>query len=103
MESSLQEMQGEYETIMDEKEKSNSVKFQGNMLMACINGIEFLNGRFDPFDIKLDGWGEQLNENITDYDEIFGELHEKYKSKASMAPELKLYGRSNVLILQSTI
>jgi hypothetical protein len=90
MESSLLEMQGEYETIMEEKEKSNSVKFQGNMLMACINGLEFLNGRFDPFDIKLDGWGEQLNENISDYDEIFGELHEKYKSKASMAPELKL-------------
>ena len=58
--------------------------------MACINGIEFLNGRFDPFDIKLDGWSEQINENINDYDEIFGELHEKYKSKATMAPELKL-------------
>ena len=90
MESSLTEMQGEYETIMDEKAKQNSVKFQGNMLMAAINGIEFLNGKFDPFDIKLDGWNEQINENITDYDEIFGELHEKYKSKASMAPELKL-------------
>jgi len=75
---------------MDEKSKQNSVKFQGNMLMAAINGIEFLNGRFDPFDIKLDGWSEQINENITDYDDIFGELHEKYKSKASMAPELKL-------------
>jgi hypothetical protein len=90
MESSLQEMQGEYETIMDEKSKSNSIKFQGNMLMACINGIEFLNGKFDPFDIKLDGWGEQVNENINDYDEIFSELYEKYKSKAKMAPELKL-------------
>jgi hypothetical protein len=90
MESSLQEMQGEYETIMEEKAKQNSVKFQGNMMMAVINGIEFLNGRFDPFDIKLDGWGEQLNENINDYDDIFGELYEKYKSKASMAPELKL-------------
>ena len=90
MESSLQEMQGEYETILEEKSKNNSVKFQGNMLMACINGIEFLNGRFDPFDIKLDGWSEQVNENITDYDEIFGELYEKYKSKATMAPELKL-------------
>ena len=90
MESSLLEMQGEYETIMEEKSKQNSVKFQGNMLMAIINGIEFLNGRFDPFDIKLDGWGEQINENITDYDEVFGELYEKYKSKASMAPELKL-------------
>jgi len=90
MESPLSEMQGEYETIMDEKTKQNSVKFQGNMMMAIINGIEFLNNKFDPFDIKLDGWGEQINENITDYDEIFGELYEKYKSRASMAPELKL-------------
>jgi len=83
-------MMGEYETIMEEKTKQNSVKFQGNMLMAVINGIEFLNGKFDPFDIKLDGWSEQIQENVTDYDEIFGELHEKYKSKATMAPELKL-------------
>ena len=90
MESSLQEMMGEYETIMDEKTKLNSIKFQGNMLMAVINGMEFLNNRFDPFDIKLDGWSEQIQENVTDYDEIFGELHEKYKSKATMAPELKL-------------
>jgi hypothetical protein len=90
MESSLQEMMGEYETIMEEKTKLNSVKFQGNMLMAVINGIEFLNNKFDPFDIKLDGWSEQINENINDYDDIFGELYEKYKSKASMAPELKL-------------
>ena len=90
MESSLSEMKGEYEMIVAEKEKQNSVKFQGKMLMACITGIEFLNNRFDPFDVKLDGWGEQVNENINDYDEIFGELHEKYKSKAKMAPELKL-------------
>jgi hypothetical protein len=90
MESSLAEMMGEYETIMEEKSKQNSVKFQGNMLMAAINGIEFLNNRFDPFDIKLDGWSEQVNENINDYDEIFAELYEKYKSRASMAPELKL-------------
>jgi hypothetical protein len=90
MDSSLQEMMGEYETIMEEKTKQNSVKFQGNMLMAVINGIEFLNNKFDPFDVKLDGWSEQVQENITDYDDIFGELHEKYKSKASMAPELKL-------------
>ena len=90
MDSNLQEMMGEYETIVAEKEKTNSIKFQGKMLMAAITGIEFLNNRFDPFDIKLDGLGEQVNENISDYDEIFGELHEKYKSKAKMAPELKL-------------
>ena len=90
MDSDLQEMIGEYETILAEKERTNSIKFQGKMLMACITGIEFLNNRFDPFDVKLDGWGEQINENIDEYDDIFAELHEKYKSKAKMSPELKL-------------
>lgn len=90
MDSDLNEMIGEYETIIAEKEKSNAIKFQGKMMMACITGLEFLNTKFDPFDIKLEGWGEQINENIDDYDEIFAELHEKYKSKAKMSPELKL-------------
>lgn len=90
MDSSLDEMMGEFEMIMAEKEKTNSVKFQGRMLMAAITGLEFLNNRFDPFDVKLDGWSENFNENIDDYDDIFGELHEKYKTKATMAPELKL-------------
>jgi hypothetical protein len=90
MDSSLEEMIGEYETIKSEREKENSVKFQGRMLMAAVTGLEFLNNRFDPFDFKLDGWSEQVNENIDDYDEVFGELHEKYSTKAKMAPELKL-------------
>jgi hypothetical protein len=90
MDSSLDEMKGEYENIIAEKEKSNNVKFQGKMLMAAITGIEFLNSKFDPFDIKLDGWAEQVNENISEYDEIFAELHDKYRSKAKLAPELKL-------------
>jgi len=90
MESSLLEMKGEYETIIREKEKANSVKFQGKMLMAAITGMEFMNNKFDPFDIHLDGWGEQVNENLQEYDDIFGELHEKYKSKGKLAPEIKL-------------
>ena len=90
MESSLDEMQGEYETIVAEREKKASAKFQGRMLMAAVTGLEFLNNRFDPFDVKLDGWAEQVGESMEDYDDIFGELHEKYKSKAKMAPELKL-------------
>ena len=90
MDSPLAEMKGEYEMIKAEKEKSNSVKFQGKMLMAAVSAIEFLNAKFDPFDIKLDGWGESVNENLDDYDEVFGELHEKYGGKTKMAPELKL-------------
>ena len=90
IDSNLNEMKGEYEMIKSEKEKSNSVKFQAKMLMACVTGIEFLNNRFDPFDVNLDGWGDTMNENINDYDDVFAELHEKYQSKAKIAPELKL-------------
>ena len=90
MESSLEEMKGEYENIISEKEKTNSIKFQGKVLTTMITGIEFLNNKLDPFDLKIDGWSEQINENIDDYDDIFSELHEKYKSKAKMAPEIKL-------------
>jgi len=90
MDSHLAEMQGEYEMVKSEREKGNSVKFQGKMLMAAVSAIEFLNGKFDPFDIKLDGWGESVSENLDDYDDIFGELHEKYGGRTKMAPELKL-------------
>ena len=89
-------MKGEFEMIKSEKEKK-SIKFQSKMLMAFISGIEFLNGKFDPLDIKLDGWSESVSENIDEYDEIFGELHEKYGSKAKMAPELKLLFMSVVV------
>ena len=90
MESPLAEMKGEYEMIKSDKEKKNSIKFQQKMLLAFVSGLEFLNGKFDPFDLKLDGWSEGVNENIDEYDEVFGELHEKYGDSAKMAPELKL-------------
>jgi len=90
MESSYDEMKGEYEYICSEKERKNSVQFQGKILSTFITGIEFLNSKFDPFDIKLDGLSESIQENMEDYDEIFSELADKYKSKAKMAPELKL-------------
>ena len=90
MDSNFDEMRGEYEMLKDEKAKDNSKKFQSKMLMACVTGLEFLNNKFDPFSVKLDGWGESIHENINDYDDVFSELHDKYKSKASLAPELKI-------------
>lgn len=88
--SNLQEMQFEFSRIKNERATQASIRFQKKMLLACVTGIEFLNNKFDPFEVKLDGWSESVHENITDYDDIFEELHEKYKNRAKMAPELKL-------------
>lgn len=90
MSSRLEDMQFEYEKLKKEKELDNSIKFSRKMLMACVTGIEFLNNKFDPFDVKLDGWSESVHENVNDYDDVFEELHEKYKDRAKIAPELKL-------------
>jgi len=91
MESNLEEMRTEYHRVLREKELDASIRFQQKMLVAFVTGIEFLNTRFDPFGVKLEGWSENVHEGLEDYTEIFTELHDKYKgSGKKMAPELRL-------------
>ena len=90
MNSQLEDMRNEYFKLKKQREVDNSIKFQRKVMMAAITGLEFLNNKFDPFDIKLDGWSESVNENINDYDEVFEELAEKYGGKSEVAPEIKL-------------
>jgi hypothetical protein len=58
--------------------------------MSVVTGLEWANGRFDPFDVKLDGWSEAVHENVEDFDEIFEELYDKYKERGKMPPEARL-------------
>ena len=91
MNSNLDEMRNEYLKLKKQREIDNSVKFQRKILMAGVTGLEFLNNKFDPFSVNLDGWSESINEGIYDYDEIFEELYTKYGGGDSeVAPELRL-------------
>lgn len=90
MDNSLEEIKTEYFRLVDARNLETSIKFQRQMLMGAITGMEWLNGRFDPFDLHLDGWSESVHENIEDFDEIFEELYDKYKDKGKMSPEMRL-------------
>jgi hypothetical protein len=90
MNSHLDDMRNEYIKLKKQREVEASVKFQRKIMMAAITGVEFLNTKFDPFSVKLNGWSESVNENIYDYDEVFEELYEKYGGAGEMAPEIKL-------------
>jgi hypothetical protein len=90
MASSYEEMKNEYERLKRDREVDASVKFQRRMVLAFASGVEYLNDKFDPFDVKLSGWSQKIDDDIEEYDEIFEDLHAKYKSKAKVAPELKL-------------
>ena len=90
MASSYEDMQFEHERLKKQRDVEKSIKFSRKILMAFVSGAEFLNNRFDPCDVKLDGWSENVMENVNDYDEVFEELHEKYGESVKMAPELRL-------------
>jgi len=88
--SSLEEMKADLERITRDKRVDASIKFQRKVLIACVTGIEFVNTKFDPINAKLDGWSENVNEGVDEYDDVFEELHDKYKGDSKMAPELRL-------------
>jgi len=89
MESDFAEVEDEYESAMEDKRRKDSVKLQGWWFMTFINSMEYANAAFNPFDLNLDGWGEQVSEDIDSYEEIFAELYDKYKG-GKLAPEISL-------------
>jgi hypothetical protein len=91
MYSDYNTMKYEYELHKNIRSKQNSVKMMTNVLLIACNGLEMLNDKHNPFDIKLEGWSDQINDDSTDYYEVFSELYEKYnKPGKGVAPELKL-------------
>ncbi len=88
--SDISEIRTEYKRLLYGIEAEQSIKFSRRMLIACVTGVEFLNKRYNPFDIMLDGWSESVMENVDDYDGVFEELYTKYRTKMHVAPEIKL-------------
>ena len=88
--STISDLRTEYKRITYSIEVDSSIKFSRKMMVACASGIEFLNKRYNPVDIYLEGWSESIVENLDDYDGVFEELYNKYKTKMQVAPEVKL-------------
>ena len=88
--SPIDELRNEVKRITYSIDVDKSVKFARRMLIACTTGLEFMNKKYNPFEIQLDGWSENVMENVDDYDEVFEELYVKYRTKMHVAPEIKL-------------
>ena len=90
MNSKLSDLKFEYELHKNSAEIEMSIKLQQKILIAAITGLEFVNKKFDPIGAKLDGWSESIMDNLDDYESVFTKLHEKYKHRADLPPELQL-------------
>ena len=89
--SSLEEMEYEYELLKSFVDKKNGIRIYKNILLNGVSIVEFLNEKYDPFDFHLEGWGEHMSVEADSYDEVLEELYEKYKGTGKgMPPEIKL-------------
>ena len=88
--SPIEDVRAEIKRVTYSIEVEQGVKFARKMLVACTTGLEFLNTRFNPFELQLEGWSNSVHENLEDYDGVFEELIVKYRSSMKVAPELKL-------------
>lgn len=89
--SSLEDMEYEYDLLKSFANKRNGIKLYKNVLLNVCSVTEFLNDKYDPFSFQLSGWSEHMSVEVDSYDDVLEELYEKYKGKGgTMPPEMKL-------------
>ncbi len=89
--SSLEEMEYEYEVLKRYADKRNGLKIARNLLINSVSILEFMNNTYNPIDFQLEGWAEHTQVEIDNYDNVLEELWEKYKlTGRKFSPEIRL-------------
>lgn len=94
MESDYNMMKYEYELHKSIRNKQNGIQYMAGGMVYAIKGVEMLNKEYNPFQFNLDGWSDHINNDITSYYDVLGELYEKYFSGPgeNFPPEFRLMG-----------
>lgn len=89
--SSLDEMEYEYDLLKSFADKRNGVKIFRSGLLQVVSLVEFLNDKYDPFDFHLSGWGDHMQLETESWDDVLEEIYEKYRGTGrKVAPEVRL-------------
>lgn len=84
-------IKSEVDRMRTELNSQKCIKFARKTLVAIVSGLEFLNHKYDPCNLKLDGWSEHIMSTLGDYDGCFLRLYDKYKDSAgNVSPEVEL-------------
>lgn len=92
MHTPLDELEAEVQRVEDDQHVMNATTVGRNLIVSSITLLEFLNGKYNPFDLYLDGWSVDVKDqsDAKAFDEHIKRIYEKYKDKAQMAPEVQL-------------
>ena len=87
--SPYEEVEEEYDAVLEKIRRKKSINLQKDILYNVMNFIEFSNSWLDPFGLKLEGLADKTTEELDSYEDIFGELYDKWKG-GKVPPELAL-------------
>ena len=87
--SLYEEVEEEYDSVLEKIRRKKSINLQKDILYNVMNFIEFSNSWVDPFGLKLEGLADKTTEELDSYEDIFGELYDKWKG-GKVPPELAL-------------
>ena len=90
MSSDIDDLRYEFNRIREQLKIDNSISFSRKGLMFVVSALEMMNTKYDPLNIELDGWSENVMDSMNEYDDIFEELYYKYKDSNNMSPEMRL-------------
>lgn len=86
----IREIRAEVARTKAEQEVDASIAFQRQILMTICTGMEFANKRFAYLDLELDGWSENMMDDIGKFDTVFEKLHKKHAGRMNIPPEMQL-------------
>jgi len=88
--NTVEEINEVEEEQMARRGLANAIEFQKKLLVGFSYLVEMGNKKYDPFDLNLEGWSDQIYEERDEYNEVLEELYYKYSDHVTMIPEVKL-------------
>ena len=89
MESSYEDVEDEYKYISNERNRQLSVGIYGQWLTTLSRSIEWGNDYWNLTNMKLEGLGETIEEDLSSYEDDFRELHDRY-GHLNSGPEIRV-------------
>lgn len=86
----IDEIRFECYRMTRENNSKKAVKKMQHILISVATMIEFANGMVNPFNLKLQGFSQNMMLTVSDYDDSLEELHHKWSGRTSFGPEMTI-------------
>ena len=86
----IDEIRFECYRMTRENNTRKAVKKMQHILISVATMIEFANGMVNPFNLKLQGFSQNMMLTVSDYDDSLEELHHKWSGRTSFGPEMTI-------------